>query len=412
MFVYVLNNNNKPLMPTNPAKARMLLKVGKAKVVRRLPFTIKLTYDSDSYVQTVTAGIDTGSKVVGCAAIADGKVLYQSEVTLRQDVSGKMEKRRMYRRTRRGRKTRYRECRFDNRSASRRKGRFAPSLKSKLESHLREKNFVEKILPVTHWKVELASFDIHKITNPNVAGKGYQNGNQKDYYNIKAYVLARDNYTCQHCKGKSKDKKLHCHHTIWRSKKGTDTSSNLICLCETCHDALHKGEFELSNTKSKTKHATEVGIIKSQLKKCGWKFLETFGYETKYKREQCLEFPKTHANDAVAICCEDNQTVELDNVVYQKRHVSQGDYQQRKGKRSEIIIPTGKLFGLRKFDLVKTVKGIGIVKGKRSRGTFNVSDIFGNNAYDVNIKKYCKRLLARTTTLIQLQRGDVTAFFH
>ena len=114
----------------------------------------------------------------------------------------------------------------------------------------------------------------------------------------------------------------------------------------------------------------------------------------------------------VTICCEDNQKVESDNTVYQKKHVSQGDYRQRKGKRSEIIIPTGKLFGLRKFDLVKTVKGIGIVKGKRSRGTFNVSDIFGNNAYDVNIKKFCKRLLARTTTLIQLQRGDVATFLR
>jgi RRXRR protein/HNH endonuclease len=413
MYVFVQNKEGKPLMPTNPAKARILLDENKAKVVSRIPFIIKLTYDSTDYVQTVIGGMDTGSTVIGSAAIANGKVLYQSEVTLRQDVSGKMEQRAMYRRTRRGRKIRYRECRFNNRAASRRKGRLAPSLKSKFESHLREKNFVESILPVAHWKVELASFDIHKLSNPDVSGKGYQEGKLKDYYNIKAYVLARDNYTCQHCKGKSKDKRLHCHHIIWRSKNGTDTPDNLVCLCETCHDALHRGEFELSSKKSETKHATEVGVIKSQLKKCNWEFLETFGYETKYKREQWLEFPKTHSNDAVAICCEDNQKIIPDNTIYLKRHVSQGDYQQRKGKRSEIIIPTRKLFGLRKFDLVKTVKGIGIVKGKRSTGFFSISDIFGNSICDsVNIKKYCKRLLARTTTLIQLQRGDATAFLH
>jgi 5-methylcytosine-specific restriction endonuclease McrA len=324
-----------------------------------------------------------------------------------------MEQRAIYRRSRRGRKTRYRECRFDNRANSRREGRLAPSLKSKLESHLREKKFVESILPVAHWKVELASFDIHKITNPDVSGKGYQEGKLKNYYNVKAYVLDRDNYTCQHCKGKSKDKRLHCHHIIWQSEDGADTEGNLICLCETCHDALHRGEFELSYKKSKTKHATEIGIIKSQLKKCGWCFTETFGYKTKYKREQCLEFPKTHANDAVAICCEDNWKVEPDTVVYLKRHVSQGDYQQRTGKRSEKIIPTGKLFGLRKFDLVKTVKGIGIVKGKRSSGYFAISDIFGNSISDsVNIKKFCKRLLARTTTLIQVQEILPSAFLH
>jgi len=132
MFVYVLNKEGKPLMPTNPAKARILLKLGKAKVVRSLPFTIKLTYDSPNYVQTATGGMDTGSTVVGSAVISNGKVLYQAEVTLRQDISGTMEQRAMYRRNRRGRKTRYRECRFKNRANSRRKGRLAPSLRSKL----------------------------------------------------------------------------------------------------------------------------------------------------------------------------------------------------------------------------------------------------------------------------------------
>jgi 5-methylcytosine-specific restriction endonuclease McrA len=332
MFVFVLSKDGKPIMPTNPCKARMLLKDGKAKIVHRLPFTIKLLYESMAYTQCVVAGMDTGSKTVGCAAIANGNVLYQSEVTLRNDISGKMEQRNMYRRVRRSRKIRYRECRFGNRYHSKRVGRLAPSLKSKVESHLREKRFVESILPVSKWKVELASFDIYKITNPEVNDKEYQEGNQKGYYNVRAYVLARDNYTCQHCKGKSKDRKLHCHHIVWRSNNGTNTPANLICLCETCHDALHNGGFKLSGRGAKTKHATEIGVIKSQLKKSNWEFTETFGYETKYKREQCLDLAKTHANDAIAICCEDNQNVKLNNVIYLKKHVSHGDYQQRKDR--------------------------------------------------------------------------------
>ena len=246
--------------------------------------------------------MDTGGQVVGCSAIANGKVLYQSEVYLREDVSKKMQQRAMYRRTRRGNKTRYRPARFDNRSNSRKDGRLAPSIRSKFDSHFRERNFVESILPVTEWKVELASFDIRKITNPDVYGIGYQNGDQKGFYNVKAYVLARDNYTCQHCKGKSKDPKLHCHHIVFRSQRGTDSPENLICLCNTCHDALHAGKIKLSGGKSKTKHATEIGIIKSQIKKSDWNFVETFGYETKCKREQILELPKTHYFDAVSIC--------------------------------------------------------------------------------------------------------------
>jgi len=39
MKVYVKSQEGKWLMPTHPAKARILLKKGKAKVVQRTPFT-------------------------------------------------------------------------------------------------------------------------------------------------------------------------------------------------------------------------------------------------------------------------------------------------------------------------------------------------------------------------------------
>lgn len=401
MLVFVINKDNKPLMPCNPSKARKLLKEGKAKVIRRTPFTIKLLFGSSNYVQTIIAGMDTGSKVIGVCAMSQGKVLYQSETYLREDVSGKMQQRAMYRRTRRGNKTRYRPARWNNRANSKREGRLAPSIRSKFNSHFREKKFVESILPVTKWRVELASFDIHKITNPYVHSFWYQKGNQLGFYNVKAYVLSRDNYTCQHCKGKSKDHKLHCHHIIFRSNKGTDTPENLITLCNTCHDVLHEGKIKLSGRKSITKHATEVGIIKSQIKKSEWDFLETFGYETKFKREQILHLPKTHYFDAVSICFT-NLKVNFENILYLKKHVSKGDYQQRTGKRPEKKIPTGKLFGLRKFDLIQTEQGRGIVKGKRSSGYFAITDIMGNKIHDsVKVKNGYKRLRARTTTLLE-----------
>ena len=46
MLVYVLNKQGKPLMPCKPRKARILLRDDKAKVVKKIPFTIQLLYGS------------------------------------------------------------------------------------------------------------------------------------------------------------------------------------------------------------------------------------------------------------------------------------------------------------------------------------------------------------------------------
>jgi len=69
-------------MPCRPAKARKLLEAGKAKVVRRTPFTIRLLWDCEDHVQEVVAGMDTGSKRLGCAATTNNKVVYAAEVQL------------------------------------------------------------------------------------------------------------------------------------------------------------------------------------------------------------------------------------------------------------------------------------------------------------------------------------------
>lgn len=401
MFVYVLNQKGEPLMPCKPAIARLLLKGGKANVKTRTPFTIQLVEETTEFKQPITGGMDTGSQFIGCAATGNGEVLYQSEIKLRKDVSKKMQQRAMYRRTRRGRKCRYRPARWANRASTRKDNRLAPSIRSKIDSHLREKKQVESILPITHWKVETASFDIHKITNPDVLRVGYQQGAQKDFYNVKAFVLHRDGYKCQSGRKVKHSDKLHVHHIAFRSKGGTDTPSNLKVLCEMCHNDLHAGKFELKAEKSKTKHATEIGIVKAQLKK-QWDFEETYGYETKFKREQVLQLPKTHYNDAVAICCEDGELIQPALTVFQKRHVASGDYQQTKGVRSEKRIPVGKLFGLKKHDFVQTPQGTGFVKGKRSTGYFALENILGEKIHaSANIKKNTVRLTARTTTLTQ-----------
>jgi hypothetical protein len=402
-------------MPCSPRKAKILLKSGKAKVVRKNPFTIKLTIATGEAKQEVVAGMDSGSKVIGTAAISNGSVIYQAETILRgEEIKRKMEHRAMYRRTRRGRKTRYRKPRFLNRRASTRLNRLPPSVKHKVTSHLREKNFIESILPVTKWYVETASFDIHKISNSNVSKKhgwSYQKGQMLGFYNTKAFVLSRDNYTCQKCNKHKDGLKLHVHHIVFKSNGGTDAPNNLVTLCESCHNRIHahktpeKDSLKLQKKAQKiTKHATEVSVLRSQLLKNFGEFEETLGYITKFNRES-QDMPKNHFNDAVCIASQ-GKIIKQNSEYLIRRLVSNGDYQQTKGIRSEKTIPTGKSHGFRKFDLVKSVaKNItGFVKGKRSTGYFAISDIFGKAIHNsVNVKKDCRRISARKLIITSLE---------
>lgn len=106
MLVYVLKQNGQPFMPTERfGKVRRLLKEGKAKVVRREPFTIRLLYEPETdVVQECYCGVDTGSKHVGVAVIGNDRVLYQSQTELRDDIKRKMDRRRAFRQNRRFRK--------------------------------------------------------------------------------------------------------------------------------------------------------------------------------------------------------------------------------------------------------------------------------------------------------------------
>jgi hypothetical protein len=147
-----------------------------------------------------------------------------------------------------------------------------------------------------------------------------------------------------------------------------------------------------------------MGIIKSSLKKSGVVHQETFGYETKYKREQILKWPKTHANDAVAACLADGELVQTMGHILIKNHMAAGDYKQTSGKHSQKMVPTGKLFGLRKGDKVRIPMGVGFVKGKRSTGYFSISDLDGTVIHASEKTERCERVSARSTTQIECVR--------
>ncbi|MCM3651202.1 RNA-guided endonuclease IscB [Metabacillus litoralis] len=394
-MVYVLNVYGKPLMPCSSVIARLLLKQGKAKVKGRTPFTIQLLYKTETeYVQSLTHGLDSGSAKVGSAVSGEkGNIVYMAQIETRNDISKKMQQRSKYRRNRRNRKTRYRKARWLNRKNSMKKDRFSPTMTSKIHAHVREMKFVQTVLPISKTIIETATFDPHALKNPAVLTNKwlYQKGINYGYANTKAYVLTRDGYCCQHCKGKTKDKRLEVHHIIFRSENGSDEEDNLLTLCKTCHDALHRGEIVLKKKgkkKGQLNHATQMNSIGSQLLK-RTHAEETFGFVTKEHR-QLMRLPKEHYFDAVAIATQGKEPTFKTSTVLFKKCVPDGDYQQTKGVRSEQVIPTGKLFGFRKFDKVQYKGNDYFIKGRMSTGYAILMDTEGDKVDLKPIPKFSK----------------------
>ena len=378
MFVYVLDKNGQPLMPTSRfGKVRRMLRDKKAKVVKRCPFTIRLLYEPKTkVVQDIILGVDTGSKYVGVAVIGNDKVLYQSQVELRDDIKKKIDSRRMYRRHRRFRKTRYRKTRFLNRGNSIKKDRYCPTIVSKCYGHEREIEFCKKILPIKDLVLETGKFDTQLMEKPWLQGHkwAYQKGVNYGYANAREHALVRDKYTCQCC-GK-KNCRVEAHHIVFRSNGGGDTLENLVTLCEDCHKAIHLGTKELrlkGKHRGNLRYATQMSIIRCMLLKKYPDAIETFGYVTKANREN-LGIKKAHYIDACVIASGGLEFKELD-VLYQKRCVPVQSRILTKGVRDEKKIPTGKIFGFKRFDKVKYLGETCFIKGRRSSGTFILMDI-------------------------------------
>ena len=126
-------------MPTSRhGKVRHLLNEGKAVVVRRTPFTIRLLYETPGRTQPVSLGVDAGAVHVGLSACTDRKELFSAECELRTDVNKNLEQRRRLRRSRRNRKTRCRKPRFLNRTHGHNKPekKLMPSVKERCDCHV------------------------------------------------------------------------------------------------------------------------------------------------------------------------------------------------------------------------------------------------------------------------------------
>lgn len=390
-MVYVVSKSGKPLMPTERyGKVRRMLKNGEVVVIKRVPFTIQLQYDSKEYTQDLTLGVDAGSKKVGLSVSSKEKEVFAGELELRNDIVNLLSTKRESRRTRRNYKTRYREARFDNRKKP--KGWLAPSVQNKINSHLKIVGDLKKILPISKIVVEVASFDTQRLKADieglqTPQGIDYQHGEQFGFWNVREYILHRDNHTCQCCKGKSGDKVLNVHH-IESRKTGGNSPGNLITLCEYCHKKYHEGKVKLPDVikrKASMRDAAFMGIMR-------WAFYNklkemyhdeevsmTYGYITKHTRIQ-NGIQKTHAADALCIAGHPKairasefyniRKIRCHNRQIHKMTISKGGV--RKRNQAPYLVK-----GFRLFDRVLFDSQECFIFGRRSSGYFDLRKLNG-----------------------------------
>jgi 5-methylcytosine-specific restriction endonuclease McrA len=250
--VFVLDYNKQPLMPCHPARARKLLKNGKAKVIRRYPFTIIMKHRVGGDLQPIEIKFDPGSRTTGIALVGHfdrgPEVIWAGNLNHRgHQIKRNLDSRRAVRRSRRNRKTRYRPARFNNRQRS--KSWLPPSLRSRV---LNVKNWMLKLArlaPLTQIAVETVRFDTQKIQNPEISGVEYQQGELAGY-ELREYLLEKWDRECAYCGAKNVP--LEIEHIQARSKGGSDRVSNLTLACTSCN--IDKGNKDI---KEFLKHKTE-----------------------------------------------------------------------------------------------------------------------------------------------------------
>jgi 5-methylcytosine-specific restriction endonuclease McrA len=309
-MVLVLDNERKPCNPVPPGRARHLLTAKRAAVFRHYPFTIILKKgERCEEVQSLRMKIDPGSKTTGLALVNDatGQVIWAAEITHRgQQVSARLAQRRMHRRSRRQRHTRYRPKRFDNRR--RRAGWLPPSLESRIANVTTWVARLRRFAPVGALSQELVRFDLQALQNPEVSGVEYQQGELAGY-EVREYLLEKWRRACVYCGGKGVP--LQIEHIVPRARGGSNRVSNLTLACEPC------------NTAKKTQTAEEFGHpdVQAQAKQplrdaaavnaSWWALyhrLEAMelpvevgtGGRTKWNRTQ-RDLPKTHWLDAACV---------------------------------------------------------------------------------------------------------------
>ena len=320
MKVFVLDKDHKPLMPCGPARARKLLKAGRARVHKLQPFTIRIVDRSlaDSVVQKVVVKVDPGSKETGIAVVREDEeethhALYFINLKHRgAAIRDALTSRRQLRRGRRSRNLRYRAPRFLNRSKP--KGWLPPSLQHRVDTTLSWVNRLRRLAPVSGIAQELVKFDTQLMQNPDISGVEYQHGELAGY-ELKELLLEKFDRKCVYC-GKS-GVPLNVEHIVPKARGGSNRLSNLAIACVECNqkkgakpiEEFLKGKPELlarvrKQLKTPLRDAASVNATRwalfEALRATGLPIRTGSGALTKFNRH-CFGVPKEHWFDALCV---------------------------------------------------------------------------------------------------------------
>jgi len=399
MFVFVKDLKKRPLAPCHPARARQLLKKGKAAVYRRYPFTIILKREvTEIDNQPIRLKIDPGSKITGLAILNDktGEVVWAAELQHRgQQIKKSLEKRRAIRRSRRNRKTRYRKPRFNNRN--RPKGWLPPSLMSRVYNIETWVTRLRKLCPITAISLELVKFDTQAMQNPEISGVEYQQGELLGY-EVREYLLEKFGRKCAYC-GAENIPNLEVEHIIPKTRGGSNRVSNLTIACKKCNSK--KGNrtaedfghpFVQEQAKHPLKDAAAVNAtrwkIYLKLQTTGLLIEIGTGGRTKFNRIQ-RSLPKTHWLDAVCVGASTPEIIKVEGVkplsiiatghgCRQMCRVDKFGFPRTKAKKLKRVhcFQTGDIVKAK----VKAGRKVGSYIGKvsvRTSGSFDITTVTG-----------------------------------
>lgn len=234
--ILVVDQERRPLMPTTPARARILLKSRKAAILRRFPLVLILKDTlPNAVVEPLRVKLDPGSKTSGIAVVNErtSEVFWAAELTHRsQEIHSALLKRAAARKGRRARKTRYRRARFQNRR--RPAGWLAPSLLSRVLHLLTWVKRLQRWCPVGAISQELVRFDLALLQNPEIQGQEYQQGSLFEA-EVKNYLLTKWQHQCAYCQTCAIRLEIDQVHP--RSRGGSHRVSNLVISCRACNQA-------------------------------------------------------------------------------------------------------------------------------------------------------------------------------
>jgi hypothetical protein len=180
----VVSPDGKPLMPTNPSRARRWIRDGLA--VKKWSdlgvFYVQLKKQpSGEETQPIAMGIDPGKHYSGVGVQSSKMTLFMAHLVLPfQSIKDRMEQRRMMRRGRRGRrinrktpypKRAHRQARFDNRRGN----KLPPSIRANRQLELRVATELCRIYPISKTVYEYVKADIDLTSGRKKArhGRGF-----------------------------------------------------------------------------------------------------------------------------------------------------------------------------------------------------------------------------------------------